>query len=104
VWIPWLFVKRRWRGLRQAQQAKEMTVGSCARRVGQRQWDEWLGRLTADQVEHVLLSLADERRELSDKLRRLRAELRLAESERDRVKLRTRRARRRLARLNKVAA
>ena len=79
-------------------------MGGCARRQTQRQWDEWLGRLTADQVEHVLLSLTDERRELSDKLRRLRDELRLAESERERVQLRTRKARRRLARLNKVAA
>jgi len=79
--------------------AKGVTV-----RRREREWNTWLGRLSADQVEHVLLSLADERRELSDKLRRIRAELRLAESDRERVKLRTRKARRHLARLNKAAA
>ena len=56
-----------------------------------------------NQVEHVLLSLTDERRELNDKLRRMRAKLAKAVSDRDGVKIRIDKARRRLARLHKVA-
>lgn len=82
-----------------AGQAKGVTV-----RSREREWNTWLGRLTADQIEHVLLSLTEEREAWNGKLRRLRAELRQAETERERVKLRTRKAQRRLARLNKAAA
>ena len=48
-----------------------------ARRTGrqvERQWQEWLEGLKPDQIEHVLLSLTDERQALNDKLRRIRAD------------------------------
>lgn len=65
----------------------------------ERQWDQWLGDLGADQIEHVLLSLTHERQELNDKLRRIRAKLGKQALERDFVNRRIVKARRRLARL-----
>ena len=80
-----------------------MTMGSRDRRRVDREWDKWLEGLGANQVEHVLLSLTDERRELNDKLRCMRAKLASTVSDRDGVKVRIDKARRRLARLHKVA-
>lgn len=79
-----------------------MTMGSRDRRRVDREWDKWLEGLGLNQVEHVLLSLTDERQELNDKLRRMRAKLASTVSDRDGVKVRIDKARRRLARLHKV--
>ena len=78
-------------------------MGSRDRRRVDREWDKWLEGLGVNQVEHVLLSLTDERRELNDKLRCMRAKLASTVSDRDGVKVRIDKARRRLARLHKVA-
>lgn len=77
-------------------------MGRRERRQVEREWGKWLKGLKADQVEHVLLSLTDERRELNDKLRCMRAKLAGTVSDRDDVKVRIAKARRRLARLHKV--
>ena len=73
-----------------------------ARRTGrqvERQWNQWLEGLKADQIEHVLLSLTDERQALNDKLRRIRAKLGKQVLERAFVNRRIVKARRRLAQL-----
>ena len=73
-----------------------------ARRTGrkvERQWMQWLEGLKPDQIEHVLLSLTDERQALNDTLRRLRARVGKRVSDRDLVNMRIEKTRRRLAQL-----
>lgn len=72
------------------------------RREVERQWVQWLGSLKADQIEHVLLALCDERQALNDTLRRLRARLGKKVSDRNVVNLKIKKARRRLAQLVKA--
>ena len=69
------------------------------RRQVERQWMQWLEGLKPDQIEHVLLSLTDERQALNDTLRRMRAGLGKRVSDRDAVNLRIEKTRRRLAQL-----
>ena len=69
------------------------------RRKVVRQWNQWLEGLKPDQIEHVLLSLTNERQTLNDKLRRLRVRVGKSVSDRDVVSLRIEKARRRLAQL-----
>ena len=69
------------------------------RRQVERQWQAWLEGLKPDQIEHVLLSLTDERQALNDTLRRLRARVGKRVSDRDVVNMRIEKARRRLAQL-----
>ena len=69
------------------------------RRQVERQWMQWLEGLKPDQIEHVLLSLTDERQALNDTLRRLRASVGKRVSDRDAVNLKIEKARRRLAQL-----
>ena len=69
------------------------------RRQVERQWMQWLEGLQADQIEHVLLSLTDERQALNDTLRRLRVKVGKTVSDRDAVNLKIEKARRRLAQL-----
>ena len=69
------------------------------RRKVERQWMQWLESLKADQIEHVLLSLTDERQALNDQLGRMRVRVGRRVSDRDIVNMRIKKARRRLAQL-----
>ena len=69
------------------------------RRQVERQWMQWLEGLKPDQIEHVLLSLTDERQTLNDTLRRLRVRVGKRVSDRDVVNMKIEKARRRLTQL-----